>query len=113
MSTLKQQLLEAARVAHRDVEVGDVTVRVRGFTAAMQLQVEAASERGGGEITFWMLENCLLDPETDQRLFEDNDPAVRDLDGEQIIELVNIAMELTKGGAEAIKNSEGVPSSEA
>jgi hypothetical protein len=67
--SLRDEFLAAAAVPFEDVDVNGTTVRVRALTAAMQLQVEAVSQRDAGDITFWILENCLLDPETGERLF--------------------------------------------
>jgi hypothetical protein len=109
--SLRDEFLAAAAVPFEDVDVNGTTVRVRALTAAMQLQVEAVSQRDAGDITFWILENCLLDPETGERLFDDGDPAVRDLDGLTIANLANHAMGLS-GIMDQAKNSEGAPSSE-
>jgi hypothetical protein len=100
---LKDEFLKAAEVPYREMDVNGVTVRVRAFTAQMQLDVEAVASREAGDITFWVLENCLLDPETGERLFDDDDPAVRELDGNAIIDLANAAIELTSAG-NTVKN---------
>ena len=107
--TLKDQFLAAAAVPFEDVDVNGITVRVRALTAAMQLQVEEVSKREAGDITFWILENCLLDPDTGERLFSDGDPAARDLDGLTIAHLANKAMNLS-GVMEQAKNSDSAPS---
>ena len=100
---LKDEFLKAAQVPSREMDVNGVTVRVRAFTAQMQLDVEAVASREAGDITFWVLENCVVDPETGERLFSDDDPAVRELDGNLIVELANAAIELTSA-ADTAKN---------
>ncbi len=101
--SLRDEFLKAAQVPFKDCEINGVSVRVRAFTAQMQLDLEAVTEREAGDITFWVLENCVVDPETDERLFTDDDPAVRELDGNAIVELANTAIELTSA-ANTVKN---------
>lgn len=102
MSNLKKQLIAAMQLPHEDVEVNGVTVRVRALSAEMQMAL-GEDKRSPAALVFWTAENCLLDPDTGERLFDDDDPSLRDLDAKLLSELVNKAMSLT-GLSEAAKN---------
>lgn len=100
---LRDELLAAMKVRHEDTEVHGVTVRVTALTAEMQLEIASDPDKHQGDLTFWVLENCVLDPATDERLFIDNDPALRKLSGDIIADLANKAMMLSNV-SEAAKN---------
>jgi hypothetical protein len=101
--SLLDEFIAATQVPYEDKEIHNVTVRVRGMTAQMQLELADSPNRGAGDITFWVLENCLVDPESGDRLFGDDDPRLRDLSGDILADLANLAMRLS-GVEEAAKN---------
>lgn len=99
---LKGALLKALAVPHEDVEVGGVTVRVSGLSAADQLELaERSDDMGPAEVTFWMLARTMRDPKTGDRLFDDGDESLHGLDGNALTVLAETARKLSSTEARA------------
>lgn len=90
MTSLKDQILAARDIKHKDVFIEEwgVTIRVMGFTdeqlGSWRAKTSAlrAKQRNGDEVDMdielkhrraELLVNCLRDPETGQRIFTDSD----------------------------------------
>lgn len=100
---LKAELVAAMALPFEDVEVNGVTVRVTGMSAEMQLAMARRDRDDTEGLTFWCAEQCLIDPDTGVRVFGDDDPDLRRLDGNVISDLVNKAIRLS-GLSESAKN---------
>lgn len=90
MTSLKDQILGAKDIKHKDVHIEEwgVTIRVMGFTdeqlGSWRAKTSAlrAKQRNGDEVDMdielkhrraELLVHCLRDPETGQRIFTDSD----------------------------------------
>lgn len=91
MSTLKEAILNAEDIKHKDVEIpewGGVTVRVKALNTSQFADYQAKSmamrqEKGSGGVDFQvrnrnaqLVVQCLYDPESGERIFKDNEAKV-------------------------------------
>ena len=126
-ATLKAQILAADDLPFEDHDVPEwgVKVRVRGLTGTDRDAYEAkmvAMRQGGKDVELRlanfrarMVVKCLVDPETDERIFEDNDaPALGRKSAAALDRLHDVAHRLSgmdeRAAARAEGNSEADPS---
>lgn len=104
---LKDELVAATTPPRETVEVGGVTVWMRGLGIKEKFEL-AEMEGSNADQTFWLLEHMVCDSEG-KRLFTEGDEALRGMDDEYIAPLATVAQRLLGVEASA-KNSDATPS---
>lgn len=108
---LKDELLAAAAPPHEDVVVHGVTLRMCGLGVYDQNALAKYIEANGDDldITLWLIERMAHDTDGN-RVFTDDDPALRRLTTQAIEELGEAAARILK--EDKAKNFEAVHSPE-
>lgn len=118
--SIKDQILAADDRPFEDVDVPewDVKVRVRGLSGTERDAYEARAvklHQGGKDVELRLadfrsrlLVKCLHDPETNERIFEDNEIVKLGSKSGQVIDrLFDVAQELSGMGVDATARAEG------
>lgn len=100
MSSLKEQFRAAMAPPSAEVTVEGVTFRMVGLGAADHMKLAQMAENQ--DSTFWILERMIRD-ENGVRVFEDDDPAIRDFAPKALAALTEQAVQLL-GLEQTVKN---------
>lgn len=119
MSDLRKKILDYDDRARQIVDIpewGDVKIEVRGLTAGERVRLvrHLQDDEGnidGGAMANWLIVLCSYDPETGERIFEDDDRgAIAEKAPKPHERLMNVALNLS---GLAKESEDGPPSSSA
>lgn len=102
---LKDELIKATAPPTKEVDVNGVTIWLHGLSMG---EILALDEMDGADATFWLLERMIRDADG-ARLFDDDDPALRDMGPDTLNGLADEARALL-GIEDVAKNSDATQS---